>query len=156
MLPFFTRRRRKGTPEADHFKDVTTNWPLVLEAHPDGGKSDELAAAREARLELLAIYETAVRSYIAAALRHDPDAVEQVFGDFYFRLFRGDFGGADPTKGKFRQYLKAALFRMVTDYFRGQARRPLPIGLDDRGRRSSRGSTPSGPRPSSTRNTAGS
>ena len=32
----------KGKPEADHFKDLTTNWPLVIQAH-----ADALASARE-------------------------------------------------------------------------------------------------------------
>src|SRR5205823_3736862 len=47
---------------------------------------------------------------------------------FALRFVSGGFQGADSARGRFRDYLKTALWRLVTDYHR--ERQPQPLGPD--------------------------
>jgi RNA polymerase sigma-70 factor (ECF subfamily) len=79
-----------------------------------------------AQERLLERYGPAVRRYLLAAV-HDPHTAEDLFGEFALRLVRGDFRQARPEAGRFRRLLKVALYRMVIDHQRRQARQPLPL-----------------------------
>jgi RNA polymerase sigma-70 factor (ECF subfamily) len=102
---------------------IATNWPLVRQAHQ--GPAEERPAARE---ELLNRYGQAVRAYLLGALR-DSDAADEVFQEFALRVVRGDFHRADPTFGKFRNFVKAALYHLMVDHRRRQHHQPR--SLDD-------------------------
>jgi RNA polymerase sigma-70 factor (ECF subfamily) len=56
----------------------------------------------------------------------DPDVADDLFQEFALRLMRGAFRGADPRRGRFRDFLKTALGHLVTDHYRRQRRGPLP------------------------------
>jgi RNA polymerase sigma-70 factor (ECF subfamily) len=84
---------------------------------------------RFARQQLLERYGGAVHRYLLGALR-EPDAAEELLQDFALHFLRGDFRRANPERGRFRNFLKTALFRMVVRYCRQKQRRPLPLRDD--------------------------
>ena len=60
----------------------------------------------------------------------DEDAALALLQEFVLRFLRGDFRRADAGCGRFRDYLKAALIHLVTDYHREQRARPRPLPPD--------------------------
>ena len=106
----------------EHLSQIHTLWTTVRRAH--GG-----SASAAAQLRLLERYGAAIRRYLRGALR-DPDAAEEVFQEFVFRFLRGDFRRADPDRGRFRDFLKTALYRLVVDHQRQNRRWPEPLTAD--------------------------
>lgn len=104
-----------------HLSGVQTLWSQVRLAHADA--ADAGRAAREA---LLTRYAGAVRRYLVAVVR-DRDAAADLGQEFALRFLRGDFRNADPGRGRFRDYVKAALLNLVTDHFRRQKARPVLV-----------------------------
>ncbi|MCB1208850.1 MAG: sigma-70 family RNA polymerase sigma factor [Verrucomicrobiales bacterium] len=86
-----------------------TRWTLISRSRGDD------AGARVALSELCAAYYEPVVMF----LRHDgrmADEARSLAHDFFAKLLGGDaIGGADPTKGKFRSYLLAAVKRFAAD-----------------------------------------
>src|SRR5262249_11868623 len=58
------------------------------------------------------------------------DAVDEVFQEFAVRLFHGDLRGADPKRGRFRNFVKGTLFHLIADYRKRQRRWPGPLPDD--------------------------
>jgi RNA polymerase sigma-70 factor (ECF subfamily) len=77
-----------------------------------------------ARKQLLACYAAPARRYLLGALR-DPDAADELSQEFALRFLRGDFAGADPQRGRFRNFLKGVLSHLVCDYWRRRKPRQL-------------------------------
>lgn len=109
-----------------------TRWTVVLHA----GKTDDAVAA-EARNQLLVRYSEAVYRYLNAKLG-DPNAASEIFSRFAERVLEIHpfIQRADPEKGRFRDYLKAVLHRMVIDYHRENQRqrkrmKPITPGTDE-------------------------
>src|SRR5689334_15571752 len=96
---------------------ISTLWSAMAQAHQ--GPADEAAAAQRLLLER---YAGAAYRYLLAAAG---DAADDLFQEFALRFLRGDFRRADPRRGRFRDYLKAALIHLAHDHGRAQARRPL-------------------------------
>src|SRR5215218_612751 len=90
-----------------HLSQIITLWTLVRRAHqgPEG-------AAREAQRQMLDRYGGAVRRYLRGLLR-DEDAAADVFQEFACEFLGGDLGGADPQRGRFRNFVKGVLFHLV-------------------------------------------
>ncbi len=84
---------------------------MVDRAHGDH------TALQSAQQQLLDRYGGAVRRYALAALR-DEDAADEVFQEFALRFVRGDFGSADPERGRFRAFVKTIVYRLIVDYQR--------------------------------------
>jgi RNA polymerase sigma-70 factor (ECF subfamily) len=103
---------------------LATLWSVVRQAHQ--GPAEDMRAARQLLLER---YRGAARRYLLGALR-EADAAEELFQEFALRFLRGDFRRADPQRGRFRNFLKTALFRLVVHYRRRQQRQPLPLRED--------------------------
>ncbi len=84
------------------------------------GESDTAALARQ---ELLLRYHRAVLGYLQARL-DDEHAIGQIFGTFALRMLEADrlLRGADPERGRFRDYLKAILRHLSADYYRERQR----------------------------------
>jgi RNA polymerase sigma-70 factor (ECF subfamily) len=103
--------------------DVPTQWSRIWKAGETEG--DTAAAARN---ELLVHYHEAVQRYLRLALRDD-NAADQLYSDFALRVLHADpfLKRADPERGRFRDYLKAILHRMVIDYYRGRGGEPAPL-----------------------------
>ena len=105
-----------------HLSQIETHWTAVFRAHQ--GRSLEAA---EAQGELLLRYGGAVHRYLLASLR-DVDAADELAQEFALRFLRGDFKNADPGKGRFRDFLKRSVYRLMVDYHRARRARPRPMG----------------------------
>jgi len=103
----------------DHLSRISTLWTQLFRAH--GGCAEEARAAQEAIIER---YSSTVYRYLRKVLG-DADAADEVFQQFALGLVRGDFRHADPSKGRFRDYLKLSLLRLVSKYRRRAAGEPL-------------------------------
>ena len=89
---------------------ISTVWTEVLRAH--GGPEDAQAEGRRALLER---YQKAIYRYLLGALR-DPDAADELFQEFALYFLRGRFRHADPGRGRFRDYVKTSLIRLVGNF----------------------------------------
>jgi RNA polymerase sigma-70 factor (ECF subfamily) len=110
--------------ENQRLSRIATRWSLVCKAH--GGPA---AQVREAQLELLRRYGGAIDRYLLGALRN-AEAAEELSQEFALRFIRGDFHGVDPQRGRFRDYVKAVLFRLVVHYFKRRQESPRPLPAD--------------------------
>jgi DNA-directed RNA polymerase specialized sigma24 family protein len=108
-----------------HLSRVSTMWTMVLQAH--GAEADSAAAALAG---LAQRYSGVVYRYLLGAVR-DPDAAAELSQEFALRILRGAFRRADPSRGRFRDYLKTALIHLVDDYHTAQRSRPRPLPLDE-------------------------
>ena len=96
---------------------VMTTWGGVFKGRGEGD------TAKKARNELLVRYHEAVYHYFLAKIR-DPNAAHELYSNFAVKLIETDriLKNADPDRGRFRHYLKAALHHMVIDYYRSRVR----------------------------------
>lgn len=94
-----------------HISRIMTAWSMVRAAHGDH------TALQSAQQRLLDRYGGAVRRYALSALRSE-DAADEVFQEFALRFVRGDFGKADPERGRFRAFVKTVVYRLIVDYQR--------------------------------------
>jgi RNA polymerase sigma-70 factor (ECF subfamily) len=102
---------------------ISTLWPMVCQAHQGADP-----AANTARQQLIERYGCAVYRYLYGVLR-DPDAVDEVFQEFALELVHGRLRGADPRRGRFRDFVKGTLFHLIADYRKQQRKlAPLPHG----------------------------
>jgi RNA polymerase sigma-70 factor (ECF subfamily) len=108
----------------EHLSRISTNWTVLRQAHQ--GSDD---AADRARQLLMERYCGAVYRYLLGAVR-DPHAAEDLTQEFALRFVRGLFRQANPARGRFRDYVKTALFHLVDDYHRRQARAPRALPLE--------------------------
>src|SRR5579859_6464605 len=108
---------------------IATLWTVVRQAHADAGD-----AARAAREALLTRYGGAISRYLLGVLR-DPDAAEELAQEFAYRFLHGDLRGADPGRGRFRDYVKGVLFHLVADYHNKKKQRPghMPTDMPEPG-----------------------
>lgn len=100
---------------------ISTIWSLVQRAHEG---SDEAAAS--ARRQLLECYGAAVRRYLRRVLR-DPYTADEVFQEFALRLLHGDLRGADPHRGRFRDFVKGTLLHLVANHRKRQQKWPARL-----------------------------
>jgi len=101
---------------------IDTRWSLVRKAHASG----EPASAEQARGILVMRYAPAIRRYIGGILK-DRDDTDEVAQDVMVRFLKGDFAGADPDRGRFRDFLKAAIRNMVRNHWAKQNRRRAAV-----------------------------
>jgi RNA polymerase sigma factor (sigma-70 family) len=102
---------------------ISTRWSLLCAAH----EASETSAGA-ARNALVLRYLPAVRRYVAAILPGSQDA-DDVAQDIMMRLLAGDFAGADPQRGRFRDLLKVAIRNMVRNRWKRENRRRA-VALD--------------------------
>src|ERR1035437_6188321 len=110
--------------EKQHLTDIPTLWELVLSAHAQ--KQDPTNVA-EAMSALIARYHDAVEHYLKLKLR-DENLADEVKQEFWTKLLTGKLAGADPSKGRFRDYLRTVLHRLIIDHFRSRKVQQLPPG----------------------------
>lgn len=106
-----------------HLSQIVTQWTMLHQAHK--GQPDEATAARQ---QLMLRYCGAVYRYLARAVR-DPVLAEDLTQEFALRFLQGRFGQADREQGRFRHYVKRALFHLVQDHHRGRLREPAAVAL---------------------------
>jgi RNA polymerase sigma-70 factor (ECF subfamily) len=113
-----------GEPTADHLSGISTMWTVLRLAHAGTD------AAGEAKRVLVERYGGAVRRYLLGLLK-DPHVADDLSQDFAVRLLGGGFRHADPARGRFRNYVKTALFHLVSEHARKGRKTPHPVAPDD-------------------------
>lgn len=123
---------------AGRLSRLSTDWAVLRQAHAGAGA--EVRAAQEL---LVRRYGGPVRRYLARVVGDaDPDAVDDVFQEFAVALVGGGLRGADPGRGRFRDYVKTVLRNLVAKHHARRKRRPqtdgggleavaAPAGADD-------------------------
>lgn len=110
----------------ERIEAIQTRWSLVRNAH----LTDRPESLAEVRRLLVLRYAPAVKRYVGAIVRDDDDA-DELAQDVMLRLMRGDFAGADPNKGRFRDLLKTAIRNMIRNHWeKSNRRRASDEGLD--------------------------
>jgi len=109
------------TPMSDdsHISDITTQWTIFNDA-----LKGDATIAQNARQKVIERYSGAVRRYAVVVLR-DQNLADDVLQDFAMKVLCGDFRHATPTKGRFRDYLKTSLRRLIRSYLAAQAGLPI-------------------------------
>jgi RNA polymerase sigma factor (sigma-70 family) len=102
---------------------MTTRWSVVRRAH-----QASIVSAGQARNELVLRYSKAIRAYVRAILQDDGRA-DEVAQDAIVRLLSGDFAGADPNRGRFRDLLKVSVRNMARNHWQKENRR-RPAAVD--------------------------
>ena len=105
----------------ERLTDISTIWTTISSAHTAGPKSQ---AAME---ELVGRYHDAVTRYIHLKVR-DKNLADEVLQEFWTKLLTGKLAGADKSKGRFRDYLRTVLHRLIIDHFRTRKLQSLPPG----------------------------
>jgi RNA polymerase sigma-70 factor (ECF subfamily) len=108
--------------------DLSTQWNLVFEARSGTPEQVSLAMSR-----LMCRYAGAVHRYLLKALKN-PEAAEELDQEFAVRFLRGDFKHGDPSRGRFRDYVKRAVQNLMKDYYRRRRRdgaAPLESGVHE-------------------------
>ena len=108
----------------ERLSEISTCWSLVFQAHK--GQQSTVA---EAQQELMQRYCGAVYRYLLGALR-DPDAAEELAQEFALRFVRGDFHRANPEYGRFRDFVKTAVYHLIIDHQRRRQKQPDSLPCD--------------------------
>ena len=101
--------------------DMSTQWTLVFKL-----KDASPEEASRAASELMCRYAGAVHRYLLKSLRN-LEAAQELDQEFALRFLRGDFRHGDPTRGRFRDYVKQAVHNLMKDYYR---RKRPSVSLD--------------------------
>ena len=96
---------------------LVTNWSLVRRAH-----DSQVTSPAQARNELVLRYSEGIRRYVHAMMKGD-SAADEVSQDVIVRMLKGDLGGADADRGRFRDFLKVVVRNMVRNHWAKQNRR---------------------------------
>src|SRR5262249_33379064 len=107
--------------DEERLTEIQTSWTTISSAHTP-------AAERHAAMEeLVNRYHDAVTRYIHLKVR-DKHLADEVLQEFWTKLLTGKLAGADKSKGRFRDYLRTVLHRLIIDHFRSRKLLPLPPG----------------------------
>ena len=104
--------------------ELDTHWTQVQLAVGGDGP-----AATKAQEEIFRRYGGAIRRYLQAAVG-DPIAVDELTQEFALALVSGGFEQVDRQRGRFRDYVKGVLFRMVRKHRRQRQRQAKITSID--------------------------
>jgi RNA polymerase sigma-70 factor (ECF subfamily) len=107
--------------ESQRLSRISTLWTVVREAH----LASNTIAAPAQRL-LLERYGAAIRRYLVKALGNAEDA-DELFQEFACRFLEGKLRGADPGRGRFRDFTKGVLYHMIADFHNRRRRQGVPL-----------------------------
>lgn len=99
--------------------NIQTQWSMLRNAHQSG---DGDANAAQARESLVMRYAPAIRKFVGVVVRDD-HLVDELAQDVLVRMLKGDFSGADPDRGRFRDLLKTAIRNMARNHWAKENRR---------------------------------
>lgn len=108
-------------PENPRLTEIPTSWTTIRIAHTSGPERESAMG------ELIGRYHDAVGRYLRLKLR-DANLADEVAQEFWAKLLTHKLAGADPSKGRFRDYLRTVLHRLIIDHFRGRKLQQLPPG----------------------------
>ncbi len=115
------RRADRTRDRGAHLTELETSWTTIRTAHTPGPEG------QAAMGELIGRYHDAVLRYLRLKLR-DSNLADEVFQEFWTKLLTHKLAGADYNKGRFRDYLRTVLHRLIIDHFRGRKLQTLPPG----------------------------
>jgi RNA polymerase sigma-70 factor (ECF subfamily) len=115
--------------------EITTLWTVVRQAHAGD------AGVNQAQRLLLERYCGAVYRYLLASVR-DRDVADELFQEFALRFVRGDFRNASPERGRFRDFVKTAVFHLIVDWQNRRAKQ-RPVQLQEVPEVADQGTVPS-------------
>jgi DNA-directed RNA polymerase specialized sigma24 family protein len=95
-----------------HISDISTRWEQIRRAIGGPGAVD-----KDAVDAVLNRYQRAAYRYLLGALR-DEDAALEMFQEFAVQFLQGRVRGANPKRGRFRDYLKGVLKHLIANYKR--------------------------------------
>lgn len=101
---------------------IETQWSLVRKAHHATATTSFRSDSAKAKEALVLRYSTAIRRFVAAIVRDETDA-DELAQEVVLRLLQGDFAGANPDRGRFRDLLKTAIRNMVKNLWSARSRR---------------------------------
>jgi RNA polymerase sigma-70 factor (ECF subfamily) len=104
--------------------EIGTLWTMVHQAHQ--GSPEVVSRAQRALMER---YSGSVYRYLLGALR-DRHAADDLFQDFALRFVRGAFRHANPDKGRFRDFVKTALYHLIVDYQKRHRKGPQAVPVE--------------------------
>jgi RNA polymerase sigma-70 factor (ECF subfamily) len=104
-----------------NLSEMSTHWGLVFEANSGTPERVSVALSR-----LMCRYSGAVHRYLLKATS-DPEVAAELSEEFAVRFLRGDFRQGDPSRGRFRDYVKRALQNLMKDYYRRRRRDATPL-----------------------------
>lgn len=110
-----------ASASGERLTSLETSWTVIRDAHTPG------PSGQAAMRELIGRYHDAVERYLHLKLR-DKNLADEVFQEFWTKLLSHKLAGADQTKGRFRDYLRTVLHRLIIDHFRARKTQPLPPG----------------------------
>jgi RNA polymerase sigma-70 factor (ECF subfamily) len=111
---------------SERIEAIPTRWSLIRNAE----MMDKRESVAEMRRILVLRYAAAIRRYVGAIVRDQNDA-DELSQDVIMRLMRGDFAGADPNRGRFRDLLKTAIRNMIRNHWeKSNRRRGASANLD--------------------------
>lgn len=116
-----SRDESDASIQPDRLTTLETSWTKLREAHLPGPEG------QAAMSDLISRYHDAVERYLRLKIR-DRNLADEVFQEFWTKLLAGKLAGADQTKGRFRDYLRTVLHRLIVDHFRGRKVQALPPG----------------------------
>jgi RNA polymerase sigma-70 factor (ECF subfamily) len=110
-----------------NLSQIGTLWTVVRQAH--GGSPEVVSQAQQALMER---YSGSVYRYLLGALR-DRHAADDLFQEFALRFVRGAFRNANPDRGRFRDFVKTALYHLIVDYQKRERRAPRTLPVEECG-----------------------
>ena len=108
----------ESSENLSHISRINTQWSIVMQA----GKSRSDLAGALARAELVSRYTGAVFRYLKRILQNADDA-EDIAQDIAVKILDGVLAGADPGKGRFRDYVKAIVINAARTHESKRAKR---------------------------------
>jgi len=109
----------KPASNPQRLDQIETQWSLLRLAHEPVSVGNVAARQR-----VLLKYNKAIRSYVGA-LMQDDNSADEVSQDILVRLLQGNFAGADPARGRFRDFLKVAVRNIVRTFWSQKQRRGM-------------------------------
>ncbi|MDX2037928.1 MAG: sigma-70 family RNA polymerase sigma factor [Isosphaeraceae bacterium] len=106
---------------SQHLSELVTCWTTVRTAHIAGPEG------QAAMSTLIGRYHDAIERYLRIKLR-DQNLADEVLQEFWTKLLTHKLAGADDSKGRFRDYLRTVIHRLIIDHFRGRKVQALPPG----------------------------
>src|SRR5262245_29261809 len=96
-----------NSEQTDRLSQISTMWTQL--ARTQGQVEDP---DRKALAELVDRYHPAAYSYLLTRTGREDEAAD-LFQEFALKLLRGEFRRADPSRGRFRDYLKVTLANLI-------------------------------------------
>lgn len=109
----------------DRLSAINTCWQQIRAAHED----PNLPEGRTALWQLLERYGGAVERYLRGAVR-DEELAQELAQEFAMTFLKGACKGADPDRGRFRDFVKGIIQHLIANHFRKSKKLPCHLPTD--------------------------